>query len=231
MFREVASYCLTRSNLGESPRQSRGLTIFWLSGSEIKREYALEDSCSDSFRWVDPSTVDVAILVNSEEFGAVAQIKLEGAAWKCSSSPQYCEKERAKGGLEKNINMTRDSSEDSDELLRKAAELGDMESVKVMLDQGYDINAENNHDQTPLQMAVQSGHLGMVRLLLDRGADVNAEGRYGSSALKSAALKGDLQMVKLLKDRGAKPTLIVAAILGDVKEVRRLIKDGADPKE
>jgi len=52
-FWEVALYYLTRSNLGESPRQSRGLTIFWLTAIPFSVFDVKSGVSSPDFRRLD----------------------------------------------------------------------------------------------------------------------------------------------------------------------------------
>ncbi len=55
-----------------------------------------------------------------------------------------------------------------------AAQTGDAETIKDLLNQGADINLKGPSDLTALQRAANWGHLDTVRTLLDRGANVNA---------------------------------------------------------
>jgi len=61
--------------------------------------------------------------------------------------------------------------------LALAAQLGQIDAVRVLLDAGEDPNRYNppqaHSHATPLHQAISSGHLDMVRLLVQRGADVN----------------------------------------------------------
>ena len=49
-----------------------------------------------------------------------------------------------------------------------------LETAKILLDAGADINAKDQSERTPLHDAVSSGSVPLVKLLLDRGARVNA---------------------------------------------------------
>jgi hypothetical protein len=58
----------------------------------------------------------------------------------------------------------------------------DLESVRVLLDHGANVNARDNHDQTPLHQVLThllfkhnpKDRFGVAQLLVERGADVNA---------------------------------------------------------
>jgi ankyrin repeat protein len=69
-----------------------------------------------------------------------------------------------------------------------------------------------------------------ANLLLDKGADINAKDKYGETALLMAVKYDHVGMIHLLKKRGAETTLLIASMLGDTEEVRRLIDAGADVK-
>ena len=77
-----------------------------------------------------------------------------------------------------------------------------VELIKLLLENGADVNAKGEYDETALHWAASGGHLNVVRLLLQNGADVNAEG-YDGTALQQAASGGHLEVVILLLDNGA----------------------------
>ena len=106
-----------------------------------------------------------------------------------------------------------------------ASATGKLNTIKLLLDQGADVNlTSGSYRYTALGAAAMEGSLETVRLLLDRGADVNLiAGRGYSTALGIAALKGHLETVRLLLDRGADVNLAAGAGLlqsGDLKTVR-----------
>ena len=67
------------------------------------------------------------------------------------------------------------SPEDRHRALALAAQLGQLEAVRLLLDAGEDPNRYNppqaHSHATPLHQAIAAGHLEMVRLLIQRGAD------------------------------------------------------------
>ncbi len=86
-----------------------------------------------------------------------------------------------------------------------AAQIGDMEKVKNLLDAGIDVNTK--HPRTglgPLTNAVIGGHVEVVILLIQRGADVNNKAQTGMSVLDAAKAFNHKGIIKLLEEAGAK---------------------------
>ena len=95
------------------------------------------------------------------------------------------------------------SDEELNKRLIEAAEAGDIEKMKRLLEHGADVNAKDNEGWTTLMHAAWWGYLDIVKLLLEYGADVNAKGGYGKTALMDAAWNGYLDVVKFLVEKGA----------------------------
>ena len=95
------------------------------------------------------------------------------------------------------------------ELINKAAGVGDIEAVKQHLADGVDVNARNDVKSTPLHYAIGNGHKEVVELLIAKGADVNAVTMWGGTPLCHA--RGDethhLEIAKLLIAEGADMTV------------------------
>jgi hypothetical protein len=71
----------------------------------------------------------------------------------------------------------------------RAAETGNTEAMRIMLDCGFGADAADNDGRSPLHAAAYAGSAGIVRLLLDRGADIEArDGRWESTALDWACV-------------------------------------------
>ena len=87
--------------------------------------------------------------------------------------------------------------------LQEAAQAGQTEAVRGLLDAGAQVNKADKNRRTALHYAAQKDHLDVVRLLLERGADVNAADKNHRTALHIAAGNGDVEMVNLLLARGA----------------------------
>jgi len=107
-----------------------------------------------------------------------------------------------------------------------AAQQNDVESARILLDAGADIDAANKEYGTPLIIALTSGHEDMARYLLDNGANPNVKDGWGITPLHYALHKGVLvintfkpsttdrfgwersnmpNMVRALLDKGADP--------------------------
>ena len=82
---------------------------------------------------------------------------------------------------------------------------GGVESARVLLDRGADVDAHGRGwmTGTPLNSAAAGRHADVARLLLDRGADPNARQGSGWTPLHSSAHNGDAETVALLLARGA----------------------------
>lgn len=79
----------------------------------------------------------------------------------------------------------------------------DPEIVKLLIEKGADVNAENDLGQTVLMGAAKGRHPEVLRILVDKGAEVNLKDKEGHTALMHAARRGTLSGVKLLVERGA----------------------------
>jgi len=106
--------------------------------------------------------------------------------------------------------------------------------AKLLVDHGADVNAclggKLAHAPIPaLQLAAGSGQKQIVELLLDHGANVNQAGLIGfeGTALYAAVSGRHFAVARLLLARGAKMDVYVAAGMGDVDNLKRLLK--ADP--
>ncbi len=87
--------------------------------------------------------------------------------------------------------------------LHQAAELGNPDIVKALLDRGANINSTDAYGLTPLHLAVLNKRLEAVQALLDKSAYVNAQDSYQRSPLHHAAAGGYLAIVEALVSKGA----------------------------
>ncbi|XP_055309910.1 uncharacterized protein LOC129573444 [Sitodiplosis mosellana] len=58
--------------------------------------------------------------------------------------------------------------------LHRAAETGDAKEARKLIDNGADVNIENNVKQTPLHYAAMKSHTDVAKLLIDNGAKVDS---------------------------------------------------------
>lgn len=100
--------------------------------------------------------------------------------------------------------------------LMAAAAGGDVESAKLLIQHGADVNAMPipdkvafifNGARSPLMWAAYRGDLPMIKALLGAGADINAEGMLGTP-LEQAAWNDCLDTCKYLLDHGANPNYV-----------------------
>lgn len=88
-------------------------------------------------------------------------------------------------------------------LIIPAASNGQEAAVRILLDEGANIEVSDDYGNTPLILAARHGHEAVVRLLLEKGANIEAKDKYGSSPLISAACMGRKAVVGTLLEMGA----------------------------
>ncbi len=136
-----------------------------------------------------------------------------------------------------------------------AARHGRVESARLLLDAGANVNETGPDGASALVTASFSGHGGLAAFLLERGAEPNAAGA-GYAALHTAVLRADATLVRTLIAHGADPDVrltggsrvpratnwwilpaslagatpfLLAAKYADVEIMRILADYGADP--
>ena len=125
------------------------------------------------------------------------------------------------GREELNYTVTRGGST----ALLFAARSGDVESARLLLAAGADVNDALPDGTSALVLAAHSGHGGVAALLLEKGADPNAAA-IGYTALHAAVLRSDLPLVMTLLARKAN----VNATITTGTPVRRNSQDFELPK-
>eukprot|EP00930_Biecheleria_cincta_P066068 TRINITY_DN5204_c0_g1_i1.p1 TRINITY_DN5204_c0_g1~~TRINITY_DN5204_c0_g1_i1.p1 ORF type:complete len:264 (+),score=62.78 TRINITY_DN5204_c0_g1_i1:83-874(+) len=90
--------------------------------------------------------------------------------------------------------------------LHIAAHLGDATEVAELLDNGFNVNAQESCGDTPLHMAVRSGCTETVQALLSGGARPNMRNIFESTPLSIAASFKDKSMYNLLQAAKARKT-------------------------
>ena len=121
--------------------------------------------------------------------------------------------------------------------LLRAAEMGELASVRSLVERGVDVDVKDSNGQTSLIRSAYKGHVEVVSYLLDRGAAVDHhELVHGKTALIAAAEAGHEVVVKYLLQRGASTeaasafgttALTSAAQSGHLAVVRLLVENGA----
>ena len=89
-----------------------------------------------------------------------------------------------------------------------AARQGDIDTARMLLAGGADVNDTAASGTSALVMAVHSGHSPLAAYLLEKGADPNAADA-GYTALHAAVLRADLETVRTLLAYGAEPGTLV----------------------
>ena len=85
-----------------------------------------------------------------------------------------------------------------------AARHGDIDSARLLLNAGADVDDTGADGNGALALAAMSGHPRLAEFLLARGANPNADGA-GYSALHAAVLRADRSLVRMLLAWGADP--------------------------
>jgi len=148
-------------------------------------------------------------------------------------APDHLQKEAAPGAgvLKQEVTI-------NPEIVMQAALNGDAGSISKAIENGYDVNATDQEQHTPLMMAAYNGHSEIVRILLELGATVDARDKQDRTALMYASTGPFNESVKLLLEAGADPNLVdndehftalmFAAAEGQKEVVSTLLKHGAD---
>jgi len=85
-----------------------------------------------------------------------------------------------------------------------AAQEGDIESARLLLAAGANVNDESPMGTSTLVVAAQNGQRAFAQVVLDAGADSNGD-RGGYTALHAAVVRNDVELVKSLLAHGANP--------------------------
>lgn len=121
--------------------------------------------------------------------------------------------------------------------LMLAAERENEDIVRLLLDNGANVNMANFCGYTPLIFATEQGNEHIIRLLLERGADASQMDQSGNTQLLIAAARGRDNVMSLLlngmadvnhTDHWGYTALMVAAFELKKGAVRLLLDKGAD---
>jgi len=120
------------------------------------------------------------------------------------------------------------TSKDYNSILKFASENGFLEIVKLIIELGVKVTADNN---CAVKRASVNGHLDVVKYLVKHGADLTANNNF---ALGLAAKNGHLDVVKYIVSHGGDVNaqdnyaIIAASQSGHLDIVKYLVKHGAD---
>jgi len=87
--------------------------------------------------------------------------------------------------------------------LQDASYGGKQNIVKLLLQEGVDVNAQGGQYGSALYAASAAGHEDIVQLLLNNGADANIRGGKYGTTLQAASSAGHKDIFQLLLDNGA----------------------------
>lgn len=123
--------------------------------------------------------------------------------------------------------------------LSYATSFGNIDGMRLLLDNGADVNSKDINSWTPLFYAIRYGNLNAVKLLIDRGANITMQNKFGNTPLQVACKRGNLEIVELLLEKGANKninaqdnlglTALMCAVLSEnVDIVNLILENGAD---
>jgi ankyrin repeat protein len=112
------------------------------------------------------------------------------------------------------------------------------EGVKFLLANGADIDARDEHSNTPLILAVEGNKVEIVKVLLERGAAIDARDEHGHTPLiRAVDLNNNIEVAKLLLERGAdvniqdefgRTAIMIAVEESNLASVKLLLAGGAN---
>jgi len=120
--------------------------------------------------------------------------------------------------------------------LSVAAEKGDIETVRMLLQKGAKVNVSGFSLKAPLQAAAENGSVAVVTLLLQKGANPNLKGDLDMTALHYNAIQGNVAVTTLLinaraainaKTQHDETPLHLAADRGHLEIVKLLVQNNA----
>ena len=132
-----------------------------------------------------------------------------------------------------------DADENGDTALMYAVQNNNIELVRLLLENGADVNIENEQAETALHYAAeQQVNLQILELLLNRGADPNSKDFIGNTPLHISIQNHNLPLCQLLLQNGADPavqngegygSIFVSLLESQPQILRELLGAGANP--
>ena len=112
--------------------------------------------------------------------------------------------------------------------LHSAAWGRNLKVLELLLEDGAEVDARTDEGETPCMTAALRGEQEMLEILFALSADPHARDIHGSNLIDLAAAGGHKSIVSLLREIGVRNQnpLHVAAGLGDLDEVKKLLKKG-----
>ncbi|WP_371219595.1 ankyrin repeat domain-containing protein [Orientia tsutsugamushi] len=116
---------------------------------------------------------------------------------------------------------------------------GNIQIIQKLLDEGANINQQDNYGCSALHTAVRLGEIDVIQKLLDEGANIDLQNHSGQSPLHYACFAGRINVIQKLLDEGANIDLqnnygytalyIAINFINDKKVIHYLLDSGADP--
>ncbi|KAL6799179.1 ankyrin repeat-containing domain protein [Trichoderma sp. SZMC 28013] len=122
-------------------------------------------------------------------------------------------------------------------LLHIATQRGHEAMMTLLLDEGFDLESQDEEGWTPLQHAAANGHEAVVKLLLQKGANPESKNKGGQTPLFEAAKNGHDAILRLLlqkganldiKDKWGRTPLLQAMDFGHEAVTKLLLENGAN---
>jgi serine/threonine-protein phosphatase 6 regulatory ankyrin repeat subunit B len=125
------------------------------------------------------------------------------------------------------VNVTDDKNGWS--ALHYASAEGHDKVVKILLENGADVDIKNFKGQTPLHIAAQRGNVNIVKILLSYGADPEAKDNYSKRPIDYSLDNNRKSLVILLteelpEDEKIKESLFIAVKNCDLKKTKELLR-------
>lgn len=99
-----------------------------------------------------------------------------------------------------NVNFIKEQGWVKVNLLVTAVNKKNIEAVKVLIQNGADVNWEDGFNTTALMYAASNGNnMPIIKLLLDNGADIRHKDKQGNDAISTAKQAKHNDVVKLLQ--------------------------------
>lgn len=136
-----------------------------------------------------------------------------------------------------NVNQVNKVSPGNSTPIELPCQEGYLDIVKLLVENGADVNFKGYHDFTPIRVAARNGHFEIVKYLAENGAEIDTKAMDGATPLEHAASKGHLEIVQFLIENGANINnkdkdgdfpLGEAAKMGYLDIIQFLIDKGAD---
>ena len=203
-------------NLSQNPLES----ICELIGQEIidqKNAFIYQAIAQDDFNFLQQTVQDGALINANDHFG---HSPLHYAAYK--GNARFVDYLLSNGG---NPNVR---SKHFSTPLHSAAWGRNLKAAEILLEDGADVNARTDEGETPAMTAALRGEKDLLEILFSLSADPHAKDIHGSNLYDLASAGGHMQILDLLGDLKVKNNhpLHAAAGKGDLKEIKKLLKNG-----